>query len=68
MDKNKYIVIDIKSSQGNAFYILAIFEDYLKKSKVPNKKINELIKDALSGDYDHLLKVINDNSNITFIK
>lgn len=65
---NEPIVVDIKSPQGNAFYILALFRQYLKDSKVYNKKIDKLLKDAKSGNYNHLLKVVGDNSNIIFME
>lgn len=65
---NKKIVIDLNSSEGNAFYILSMFRKYLRLIGLDNDKIEQLMADAKSSDYDHLLDVVKKNSSICFKK
>jgi hypothetical protein len=45
-------------SDGNAFSILARFKTAAKKVKWPLDAIDNVISDAMSGDYSHLLVTI----------
>jgi len=51
------IEIDLTGSQGNSFYILGVAQNLCKQFGIDHKP---LIKDMMSGDYEHLLKVFDD--------
>ena len=43
---------------GNAFAILGRFKGCAREQGVPKEKIEEVCKEAMTGDYDHLLQTI----------
>jgi hypothetical protein len=51
------IEIDLTGPQGNSFYILGVAQNLCKQFGIDHKP---LIKDMMSGDYEHLLKVFDD--------
>ena len=51
------IVVRLTGGSGNAFGILGAVKRALKKGGCTNAEIDEFHRDALSGDYDHLLRV-----------
>lgn len=46
------------NQDGNAFSILGRTIRELRRNHVPEQEINAFIKEASSGDYDHLLIVV----------
>jgi len=54
----KYDNIEVKlvGRDGNAFVILRAVLAALKKAKVPKEEVDMFLKEAKSGDYDHLLR------------
>ena len=48
------IKIDLTGPQGNAFYILGVAKNLCKQFGIDHEP---LIKDMMSGDYEHLLEV-----------
>jgi len=54
----KYPNISVKlvGTDGNAFAILANMKSALRKHKVSGEDIEAFLKEAMSGDYDHLLQ------------
>lgn len=56
---NKYIHIKIKliGKNGNAFSILAKVNKKLEKHNVPQQDRDLFLKQAMSGDYNNLLRV-----------
>ena len=53
----KYPKIKVKltGKDGNAFAILGNVKNALRKGGVSSAEISEFMKQAMSGDYDHLL-------------
>jgi hypothetical protein len=53
----KYPKIRVKlvGKDGNAFAILGNVKNALRKGGVPSEEVSEFMKQAMSGDYDHLL-------------
>ena len=43
---------------GNAFAILGRFQNAARKAKWPQEEISKVVKEAMAGDYDHLLVTI----------
>tara|TARA_R110000824_G_scaffold129248_1_gene290403 strand:- start:443 stop:664 length:222 start_codon:yes stop_codon:yes gene_type:complete len=57
------IEIDLTGPNGNAFYILGVAQRLCKQFGIDHKP---LIKDMMNGDYEHLLKVF-DNEFGAFV-
>jgi hypothetical protein len=56
--KYPHVSVDLVGKDGNAFNILGIVIKALKKAKVPKEEIDQFVKEATSGDYDHLLATV----------
>lgn len=51
------ITVNLIGSSGNAFDILANMKCTMQKHKVSREDIDSFLKEAMSGDYDHLLQI-----------
>jgi hypothetical protein len=49
---------------GNAFAILGAAREAAKKAKMSQEQIDAIMKDAKSGNYNHLLCVMMDNFDV----
>ena len=56
MPKFPNVTVELTGINGNAFSILAACKTAARKEGVPGSKIEAFIKEAMSGDYDHLLQ------------
>ena len=54
--KYPQIKVKLTGMNGNAFVILGLVEEALKKGKVSKEGIDTFIAEATSGDYNHLLQ------------
>ena len=54
----KKITLELEGLDGNAFAILGAFRKQARREKWTDEEISEVIKEAQSGDYDHLLQTI----------
>ena len=52
---HRKIEVDLSGSQGNAFVLLGMAKGWAKQLSLDWEPIQ---KDAMSGDYEHLLKVL----------
>jgi hypothetical protein len=50
-------VVELAGKDGNAFAILGCVRRVLKEAGYTPTEIEEFSKQAMSGDYDHLLRV-----------
>jgi hypothetical protein len=50
--------IDIRGSQGNARFLMGSAERWAKQLEWDQSAIDEMMEDMESGDYNHLLDVI----------
>jgi hypothetical protein len=55
------IEIDLTGPQGNAFFLLGTAKNLAKKLGLNG---NEITKEMMSGDYEHLLEVFDENFGI----
>ncbi len=46
---------------GNAFFIMGRFDQAARKAGWTKEEIDKVLKDAMSGNYDHLLCVISEH-------
>ena len=49
------VKVKLVGEDGNAFAILGRVTRALRRAKVPQEEIDLFIREATSGDYDHLL-------------
>lgn len=58
------VTVKLIGNDGNAFAILGAVQSAMRKAKVEKEVIDEYLKEAMSGDYDHLLCVTMDYVNV----
>ena len=51
-------VLELTGRDGNAFAIMAAARRAARHAKWPEEKIDKMLSEAKSGDYDHLLQVM----------
>jgi hypothetical protein len=56
--KHPEIKVELIGQDGNAFMVLGLTMKALRRAKVPQTEIDEFMKEAQSGDYDHLLATV----------
>ena len=57
-EMSKNIEIDLNGPQGNAFALMGYARGYAKQLGLDGDKI---IEDMMSGDYDHLIDIFDEN-------
>lgn len=50
------VKVQLTGQDGNAFYILGRCQQAARKAGIPQEKINVFLEEAMSGDYDNLLR------------
>jgi hypothetical protein len=58
--KYPHINISLVGEDGNAFAILGRTSRALRRHNVPKEKVDLFMKQAMSGDYNHLLCTVMD--------
>ena len=58
--KTKGIEIDLTGPQGNAYYLLGLAKRWGKELDMSQSYINTMIGKMMSGDYENLVKVFDD--------
>lgn len=56
MCKYPNIKVKLVGTDGNAFAILGVVKSAMRKGKVPQEDVDSFMKEAMSGDYNHLLQ------------
>lgn len=54
---NSEIIIDLTGPQGNAFNLIALASNFGKQLGMSNSYIKEIQANMMSGDYENLIKV-----------
>lgn len=69
MIEQTYIPLEVHLAgpDGNAFCILGNAQRLLKQAGYNKQEIDEVIKEAMSSDYDHLLETIGKVLDLTTI-
>ena len=55
---NKKINLELEGLDGNAFMVLGAFQKQARREDWTPEEIKEVMDEAQSGDYDHLLQTI----------
>ena len=60
MTEIKYpeITVELSGQDGNAFMILGLCKRALQRAHLPQEEIDKFMKEATSGDYNHLLATV----------
>ena len=51
-------VLKLVGQDGNAFFILGLAQKAARKAEWPEEKIQQMMDEARSGDYDNLLRTM----------
>ncbi len=57
-------VLRLVGEDGNAFAIMGRARAAARRAGWANERITELLENAMSGDYNHLLAVMTDNFDV----
>ena len=58
MPKFPDVHVNLAGEDGNAFFILGRVRQAMKRGGCTGEEIDEFTKEAMSGDYDHLLQTV----------
>ena len=60
MTEIKYpeITVELSGQDGNAFMILGLCKRSMQRAHLPQEEIDKFMKEATSGDYNHLLATV----------
>ncbi len=61
---NKTVNLDLVGVNGNAFMIMGVFQRQAKKEGWSEEEIDSVLKEAKSGDYNHLLATIQNHCEL----
>jgi hypothetical protein len=53
-----HVKVDLSNVDGNALSLMGIVTRAMKKEKLSKASIDEFMREAMQGDYDHLLQTI----------
>lgn len=56
--KYPQVTVQLSQMDGNAFAIVARVREALRRGKVGHDEVEAFTKEAMSGDYDHLLQTV----------
>lgn len=56
--KYPHVTVQLTGQDGNAFFILGRVMGALRDAGVPEEEVDEFLREAKSGDYDHLLATV----------
>ena len=56
------VVLDLVGLDGNAFSLMGAFKQAARRQHTPKDEVDAVMNDCMSGDYDHLLCVLMDNT------
>jgi len=65
MPKYPNIKVKLTGRDGNAFCILGNMQQALRRGKVPKEEVDAFLKEAMSGDYNHLLATCMDWAEVS---
>ena len=52
------VEVELVGQDGNAFAVLGAVTKAMRRAKVDQVDIDAMMKEAMSGDYDHLLQTV----------
>ena len=61
----KLATIDLPSTNANAFEVLARCQTAAKKAGAEQARIQTFLEEAVQGDYEHVLRVVNTHFEVS---
>ncbi len=61
--ENKKIDLELEGLDGNAFALMGAFQKQARREEWTAEEIKEVLDEAKSGDYDHLLQTLIAHTN-----
>jgi len=58
------VVVKLIGRDGNSFTILGAVQRALREADVPKEEIDAFFKEAMAGNYDHLLRTVMETVNV----
>ncbi len=67
---SRKITIDLTGPEGNAFCLIGYAKRWGRNLGFSNEKIEEIISDMMSSDYENLVKILDSNFGkyVTFLR
>lgn len=59
------IEVQLTGTDGNAFALMGVVGSALRRNKVPKDEIDKFYKEAMSGDYNNLLRTCTEWVNVS---
>ena len=63
----KTITVEMSERDGNAFSILGRFQNEAKRAGWSKDQVKEVMDEATSGDFDHMLQTFIGHNNVNVI-
>jgi len=63
--KYPHINVQLVGENGNAFAIIGLVSNALRRNCVPEEEIDAFVTEATSGDYDHVIRTCVSMVNVT---
>ena len=60
---NKKVKLNLIGLDGNAFSLMGAWKQQARREKWTSEEIDAVLKEATSGDYNHLLATISEHSS-----
>ncbi|WP_170351320.1 MULTISPECIES: hypothetical protein [Ruegeria] len=61
----KLATIDLPRTSGNAFEVLARCQTAAEKAGAEQARVRAFLEDAVQGDFEHLLRVVNTHFEVS---
>jgi hypothetical protein len=58
----KLVELELVGIDGNAFALMGVFSKAARRQGTPKEEVDAVIKECMSGDYDHLLSTLMENT------
>lgn len=58
---NKKINLQLVGLNGNAFSLMGAFDNRARREGWTKEEIEAVLNEAMSGDYDHLIRTLNEH-------
>lgn len=58
MTTTKKVKLKLQGLDGNCFALMGAFKQQARREKWTPEEIDEVLKECMSGDYDHLLRTL----------
>jgi hypothetical protein len=58
------VVADFEGERGNSMVLIGTLADSMRRAGRSKDEVNQFLKDAMSGDFDHLIDVLDQHADV----